>query len=206
MNEYVAQTIKARKDAIFNAYELNADGKKKVDFLFEKIKKFGTKFKDVGEFEAEFAKSPLNQQYLDLFTEIATSMSAKGAASAAKPSIGGIVAGGIVGGVADRVATEAKNAVLPTRAAVHQKAYDAARDVPVLGNAIDIGQKASYAAHLGKLFSKKTKTKNKNGEGRPDVVARLCMVVDWCIDHSEYTAKIKVIPKKDYPILMPCEF
>ena len=44
------------------------------------------------------------------------------------------------------------------------------------------------------------------GEGRPDVVARLCMVVDWCIDHPEYTAKIKVIPKKDYPVLMPCEF
>ena len=44
------------------------------------------------------------------------------------------------------------------------------------------------------------------GEGRPGVVARLCMVVDWCIDHPEYTAKIKVIPKKDYPILMPCEF
>ena len=46
----------------------------------------------------------------------------------------------------------------------------------------------------------------RNGEGRPDVVARLCMVVDWCIDHPEYTAKIKVIPKKDYPVLMPCEF
>ena len=44
------------------------------------------------------------------------------------------------------------------------------------------------------------------GEGRPDVVARLCMVVDWCINHPEYTAKIKVIPKKDYPVLMPCEF
>ena len=45
-----------------------------------------------------------------------------------------------------------------------------------------------------------------DGEGRVDVVARLCMVVDWCIDHPEYTAKIKVIPKKDYPVLMPCEF
>ena len=42
--------------------------------------------------------------------------------------------------------------------------------------------------------------------GRPDILIRLCMVVDWCIDHSEYTTKIKVIPKKDYPILMPCEF
>ena len=46
----------------------------------------------------------------------------------------------------------------------------------------------------------------KNGEGRVDVVARLCMVVDWCLDHPEYTAKIKVIPKKEYPVLMPCEF
>ena len=26
------------------------------------------------------------------------------------------------------------------------------------------------------------------------------------INHPEYTAKIKVIPKKDYPVLMPCEF
>ena len=46
---------------------------------------------------------------------------------------------------------------------------------------------------------------NKNGGGREDYLIRLCMVVDWCIDHPEYTAKIKVIPKKDYPILMLCE-
>ena len=44
------------------------------------------------------------------------------------------------------------------------------------------------------------------GEMQVDVITRLCMVVEWCIDHPEYTAKIKVIPKKDYPILMPCEF
>ena len=42
-----------------------------------------------------------------------------------------------------------------TRAAAHQKAYDAARSVPGLGDAIDIAEKASYAAHLGKLFKKK---------------------------------------------------
>ena len=43
-------------------------------------------------------------------------------------------------------------------------------------------------------------------EGRVGILTRLCMVVDWCLDHPEYTAKIKVIPKKDYPILMPCKF
>ncbi len=45
-----------------------------------------------------------------------------------------------------------------------------------------------------------------SGEERPDILIRLCMIVDWFIDHPEYTAKIKVIPKKDYPVLMPCEF
>ena len=59
---------------------------------------------------------------------------------------------------------------------------------------------------LESLLSGRLTEKSRPGEGRPDVVARLCMVVDWCIDHPEYTAKIKVIPKKDYPVLMPCEF
>ena len=45
---------------------------------------------------------------------------------------------------------------------------------------------------------------SNDGEGREDYLIQLCMVVDWCIDHPEYT--IKVIPKKDYPVLMPCEF
>ncbi len=44
------------------------------------------------------------------------------------------------------------------------------------------------------------------GEERVDILIRLCMVMGRCIDHPEYTAKIKVIPKKDYPVLMPCEF
>ncbi len=43
-------------------------------------------------------------------------------------------------------------------------------------------------------------------EGRVDVVARLCMVVDWCLEHPEYTAKLRVIPKEDYPLVLPCIF
>ena len=38
------------------------------------------------------------------------------------------------------------------------------------------------------------------------MLIRLRMVVDWCVDHPEYTAEIKVIPKKEFPALMPCEF
>ena len=147
MDEYVKQSIEARKSAIFNAYKVGAGEKKKIDALFAGIEKLGAKCKDVGEFEAEFAKSPLNQQYMNLFTEIATSQSG--------------MAEGVVEGVAESVATQVKNTVLPTRASVHQEVFDAARDVPVLGDVIDIKQKAGYVAHLGRMFGKGKKNKDE---------------------------------------------
>ena len=151
MDEYIKQSIDARKNAIETSCKLDAEGKKKVAELFDEIKKLGEKCKDVGEFETEFQKSPLNQKYTELFTELATKAANTGATVAKS------IAGGIVSGVADRALNEAKNAVLPTRAAVHQKVSDAARSVPVLGDAIDAGQKASYLGHLGKLFGGRKK-------------------------------------------------
>ena len=57
-------------------------------------------------------------------------------------------------GVLESTVDQAVNNVVPTRAAVHQKFSDIARNVPVLGDAIDIGQKVSYLGHLGRLFGK----------------------------------------------------
>lgn len=129
---------------------------KKINAVFAEIDKLGEKCKDAGEFEAEFQKSPLNQQYLDLFTEIATKCAPNTAAPKVDASgIGKTIAGGVAAGALESVADDAIRKVVPTRAAVHQKAYDAARSVPGLGDAIDIAEKASYAAHLGKLFRKK---------------------------------------------------
>lgn len=156
MDEYVKQSIESRKNAIFAAYNVEGVLLKKVEALFAEMEKLGASCKDVGDFEAKLAASPLNQKYLDLFTEIATNSTAK--ASAPKTStkgIGKMVAGGVVAGVAESAAEQALREVVPTRAAVNQKATDAVRGVPVLGDAIDIGQKASYVAHLGKLFGKK---------------------------------------------------
>ena len=156
MDKYVKQSIDSRKNAFKASFEIDAATQKKIDALFSEIEKLGTKCKDVGEFEAEFAKSPLNQKYLDLFTEIATTSTAKTAAPEnLKAGIGKMVAGGTAAGVAENIAEQAINEVVPTRAAVHQKVSDEVRGIPVVGDAIDIGQKASYAAHLGKLFGKK---------------------------------------------------
>ena len=89
MDENVKNSIKARRDAIFNAYEVGAGEKKKVDTLFAEIEKLGKSCKDVMEFEAEFAKSSLNQQYLDLFTEVATSSQPKVGAGSDDAKAGG---------------------------------------------------------------------------------------------------------------------
>lgn len=75
--------------------------------------------------------------------------------------LGKMVAGGVAVGIAESVADQAMRNVVPTRAAVHQAAYDEVRKVPMLGDAIDISQKASYAAHIGELFRRKKKDEEK---------------------------------------------
>ena len=143
MDKIIRQSIDARKAAYANSFEIDVEMQKKIDALFSEIEKLGEKCKDVGEFEAEFSKSPLNQKYMDLFTEIATKSATKNA-----------VKGAAVGAV-QSAAEQALRNVVPTRAAVHQKAYDEVRRIPGVGDAIDIGEKAGYASHLVKLFKKK---------------------------------------------------
>ena len=146
MDEYIKQSIDARRNAFSASFKISAKMQEKIDFLFAEIEKLGEKCKDVGEFETEFSKSPLNQKYMDLFTEIASETTAN------------TVAQGAMEGLAENVAEQAlREAVPTTRAAVHQKAYDEVRKMPGLGDAIDISEKASYAMHLGKLFRKRKK-------------------------------------------------
>ena len=139
------QSIESRKNAIFAAYNVEGELLKKVEALFAEMEKLGASCKDVGDFEAKLAASPLNQKYLDLFTEIA------------KGEVAKTTAKGAVAGIAQSAAEQALRKIVPTRAAVNQKATDALRGVPVVGDVMDIGQKASYAGHLGKLFRKGSK-------------------------------------------------
>ena len=72
MNEYVKQSIEGRKTAFSTAYELTDVYKKKVDELFKKIEDFGKGCSDAMDFETKFATSPLNNEYTNLFTEVAS--------------------------------------------------------------------------------------------------------------------------------------
>ena len=150
MDKSIKLSIDARKNAILGSYKVDEKTKKEIDQLFLEMEKLGAKCKNSGEFETKLAASPLNQQYIDMFTKVATSSATE---TATKD-----LAGQMVAGAAESAVKNAIGSTVPTtRAAVHQKAYDAVRGIPVVGDAIDIGEKASYIKHLGKVFGKKNK-------------------------------------------------
>lgn len=129
MNEVVKQSIEGRKNAIFSGY--NVTDKKildNIEDLFRRINEFGEKFNDATQFENEFAKSSLSNEYTNIFVELA-----KKEIDAAKPSMGEVVV--------DRVGTEIKNRVIPSRAVRADARDRALRSIPVVGDIIDASQK-----------------------------------------------------------------
>ena len=153
MDENVKTSIEARKTAITNTYELDGELKKKFDELFQKIEELGKTAKDSADFEAKFAASPLNQAYLDLFTEIATKNAAtglKGVANATNTSVGEMVAESVM----DAAGSRLKQAVVPTRAQVNQAATDKLRSIPGVGDAMAVKQHLDFFSR----FKNKKKT------------------------------------------------
>ena len=129
METVIKQVIDARKSAIFSSYNItDQDILNKIEDLFKKINEMGEKFKDVNTFEAEFANSPLNSEYTNIFVEIA-----KKEVEVNTPSAGEMIA--------DRVGNNIKNRIIPSRAVRADARDRALRNIPIVGDAIDIEQK-----------------------------------------------------------------
>ena len=78
MDNIIQNSIDARKNAIFNAYDIiDSNILEKVEQLFEKMNTLGMECKDIMEFESKLASSSLNQEYIDLFTSISLECKAK---------------------------------------------------------------------------------------------------------------------------------
>ena len=147
MDENIKNSIDARKSAITNTYELKGDLKTKFDALFKKIEELGKSSKDVTDFEAKFAASPLNKEYTDFFTEVATkNISLKNVAKASGTSVGEMVAEGVM----DAAGSRLKQAVLPTRASINQAATDQLRSTPVVGDAMTVKQHLDFFSRFKK--------------------------------------------------------
>ena len=72
--EVVKSCVESRKNTIYSAYEINNEElQARIDELFQKIEDFARGCTGVTDFESKFATSELNQEYINLFTDIATS-------------------------------------------------------------------------------------------------------------------------------------
>ena len=71
MNATISNSIKTRRNSLFNYYNLTSDAEKKADNLFSRIEQFGEGCEDAADFENKFSVSPLNMEYMNLFTEFA---------------------------------------------------------------------------------------------------------------------------------------
>ena len=156
MDSIVKQSIDSRKQAVLSSYKIE-DNKiiNKIDDLFKRIYEFGEKCSDSTDFETKFASSPLNQEYIHLYTELATTCtpityeSDNSDVQSTKDY------------VLDDVKSEARmlaeDLSMPARHAARTEFDDRVRDIPVVGDAIQAKQTFD-------LFKKFKRNKNENEE------------------------------------------
>ena len=151
MDNQIKLSIDGRRAAFKNAYELTPEAEAKVANLFKDIEALGKSCKDSADFEAKLAASPLNQQYIALFTEIAQTCNSK-LTNIPNPVLPPEQTAGDV--VADLAKTEAELAVDGTvqhfRGRAYRAAHDKARDIPVVGDAIDLKNKIDFFSRFKK--------------------------------------------------------
>ena len=108
------------------------------------------------DFENKFASSQLNQEYIQLFTEIATKCT-----PIARQTEGNrhIKSDGeyIMEDIASEIKYQAKNATEPIRRQMRQETYNATRNMPVIGEILEAKQYYDF-------FSRFKKKKNNKDE------------------------------------------
>ena len=156
MNELIKASIDGRKQAFFNAYEINSpEIQGKIEDLFLRIEELGSQCVDNMDFEVKLASSPLNQEYIDLFTTIATTCPAKNISS--EPNEVKSDAEYLADEVASDVKYVADDLTMPMRRQAREKAESEARNMPVIGDIMTAKQ------HYD-LFSKFKKKKDQDNE------------------------------------------
>ena len=157
MNDLVKNNIDSRKTAILNSYDITDQTLLgKIEDLFNRINELGDGCSEIMDFENKFAASELNQEYIQLFTEIATKCTPiirQTEESRHVKSDGEYIKDEI----ASEIRYQTRNATEPIRRQMRQEAYETARDMPVIGDILTVKQ------HVD-LFSKFKKKKKDDSE------------------------------------------
>lgn len=155
MNELVRNSIDARKTALFNGYEINNQAiLDKIDDLFNRIYEFGENCADSMDFETKFASNSLNQEYIQLFTEVATNCKSLIGANSNQDTNVENTEGSVANEVADELLYEAESMVQPVKRQVRQEVYDQVRDIPVVGDVLEIKQHVDFFSRFKKKKDK----------------------------------------------------
>ncbi len=131
MNNIIKASIESRKTAIFAAYDVKDQGNlKAIDNFIERLEEFAKDYDDVTEFETNFATSPLAKEYSDLFVQIMqTESTVDGVPPVQEVSEEYTMQDELVDDINRH-----------TRRRVKQAAYDKARSMPIIGDAITAKQ------------------------------------------------------------------
>ena len=131
MNENLKPSIESRKTALFSAYDIKDEGNlKTIEEYFKKLEEFAKDYNDVMEFETAFASSPLSKEYSDLFVQI---MNTEKTTDGKAP----VVDNKEEYTFQDELKDDMERAV---RRRARQDAYDKARDIPIVGEAMSVKQ------------------------------------------------------------------
>ena len=164
MNDLVKMSIDGRKNAIFNAYNItDASIKEKIEDLFRRINEFGEGCTDNMDFETKFAASTLNQEYIQLFTEIATSCPQNVVETVENPSVKSD-AEYVLDEMASEARYQAKEMSMPMRRQMRQEAESVARSTPIIGDIMEAKQYMDFFGRFRKKKDKKEEEENQDKE------------------------------------------
>lgn len=148
-------SIANRKAAFYSAYDITDKNiEKEIEDLFARIEEFGKTCKDGMDFETKFATSPLNQEYINLFTKVATTCKTKLQPVEDNPNVESD-AEYYAREAAEDVEYAIKSATQPLRHQAYEQSKEALRSTAVGSAIFNANNQLETANHLRKLFSKK---------------------------------------------------
>ena len=152
----IETAIKGRKDAFFTAYDIkNEDTKHEIDVLFEQIEEFGKTCSDYADFETKFATSPLNQEYIALFTKVATTETSKLQPVQDAPADTESESERLAKEAADDARFAVKEAMSPLRHQAYEARTQALRSTKLVNALFNLNNNLETANHLRKVIGKK---------------------------------------------------
>ena len=124
MNDILESSVNSRKNALIQACT-NPSLMDEINEYFERVEEFAKNCIDVADFEAKFNSTELAKEYTDLFV--------KATSTGDKENVEGEFAKDIATDIVD-------SATHGARVRANQAAYDKARDIPVVGDVLNVKQ------------------------------------------------------------------